>query len=329
MEDITRELEVKRLEAEAERIRQEERIIQERIRENIGSYLSLIDLIDEQSAKLSEFRSDYLDDGLIPSKADTADMMNGLHTTKGLCGQFELIQLKVASHAMEDGIQDYLKELPGAREEFMTRYKNFTHQADFAKTMLDSIGDRIIGILQGVNFTQEEYQQILQTAQGNQWADLNFSLKQKTFNPAKDLVENWEKDIQKLGSQLGKRIKFTLESKDDLRLPKEICRTLNFELRHLYRNCIDHGIEDPEVRTQAGKPEVGIISVTMGTHKRNLRLIISDDGKGINRSKIREIARAKAQLDQSLVEKLITAKQEEKILFLAGFSSSEIGRAHV
>ena len=323
MEDITRELENKRLEEEAERIRQAERIIQERIRENIGSYLSLIDLINEQASKLAHFRADYLDDGVTPTKEDSADLMNGLHTTKGLCGQFELTELKEASHAMEDAVQDYLKDLPGAREEFMDHYKTFNQQADFAKTMLDSIGDTIIGVLQGINFTQEEYQEVLKEAESQQWHDLKFTLKQKTFNPAKDLVENWERDIQKLSSRLNKRIKFSLHADERLRLPKEICRTLNFEMRHLYRNCIDHGVEVPEERTQAGKAVVGKIVVTMGIHKKNLRLIIEDDGKGVNRAKVGQLARAKAQLDQTKVEELIAAGEEEKILFLPGFSSSE------
>jgi two-component system chemotaxis sensor kinase CheA len=57
---------------------------------------------------------------------------------------------------------------------------------------------------------------------------------------------------------------------------------------HLFRNCVDHGIESPEARESAGKPRAGTIEVKFEADAKHFGITVRDDGAGINPARIRE-----------------------------------------
>ena len=69
---------------------------------------------------------------------------------------------------------------------------------------------------------------------------------------------------------------------------------------HLLRNCVDHGIEKPELRTAAGKPASGTISVQVQQEGNDVAVSFHDDGAGLNVERIR---------DKALAQGLITADE--------------------
>ena len=72
----------------------------------------------------------------------------------------------------------------------------------------------------------------------------------------------------------------------DTELDKEVIEFISDPLKHLVRNCVDHGIESPEERKACGKPLEGLIRFSAYQKGSRIYIQISDDGRGLNREKI-------------------------------------------
>jgi len=104
-------------------------------------------------------------------------------------------------------------------------------------------------------------------------------------------------------------------------LDKSIIETVKDPLTHLIRNCIDHGIEIPERRLAAGKPEEGVIRLR-AFHEGGLVMVeISDDGAGIRPELIREAALRRGLVTESKVDAL-TDHDLIQLIFVPGFSTA-------
>jgi two-component system chemotaxis sensor kinase CheA len=95
-----------------------------------------------------------------------------------------------------------------------------------------------------------------------------------TFSKYKRLVRD-------LGEDLGKYAQLTT-SGSETELDKTVIEKLNDPLVHLIRNCIDHGIESPEVRAAAGKPRQGTVHLSAAHAGDSVQIVIEDDGAGLN-----------------------------------------------
>jgi two-component system chemotaxis sensor kinase CheA len=92
-------------------------------------------------------------------------------------------------------------------------------------------------------------------------------------------------------------------------------------LVHLLRNAIDHGIESPEARIAAGKPEKGTIHLKAFHSGNHVFIEITDDGAGINRHKVLEKAITKG-IVLSEDAGLLSEKQIFELIFESGFSTA-------
>ena len=79
----------------------------------------------------------------------------------------------------------------------------------------------------------------------------------------------------------------------DLIIGEDLYKDVFSVFGHLFRNCLDHGIEPPEERAQKGKPEKGQISLEAKRLPGELVIDISDDGKGIDTKKLLKKAEEK------------------------------------
>jgi len=125
--------------------------------------------------------------------------------------------------------------------------------------------------------------------------------------------------VRDLSNELGKEIEMVTEGAET-ELDKTVIEKLNDPLVHLIRNCIDHGIEGPDVREAGGKDRKGIVHLSAMHSGANVLIRIKDDGAGLNK----EAIRAKA-----IERGLITAEVElsEKDIFAMilapGFSTAK------
>ena len=107
----------------------------------------------------------------------------------------------------------------------------------------------------------------------------------------------------------------------DVEADKSVVDYVSEALLHILRNAVDHGIESPEDRLAAGKDRRGKITFSADNVAGELRMTISDDGKGIDEERVRERARQKG-LFASADEEYDPQKIREFILY-PGFSTNE------
>jgi len=94
---------------------------------------------------------------------------------------------------------------------------------------------------------------------------------------------------RELARQVGKSVEVELAGAE-LELDRSILDRLGDPLVHLVRNAVDHGIEAPEARRAAGKPETGCITLDARRDKSSIRISVADDGGGIDLQAVRDRA---------------------------------------
>ena len=125
--------------------------------------------------------------------------------------------------------------------------------------------------------------------------------------------------VHDLSTKLGKKVELKM-SGEGTELDKTVMERIVDPLIHLVRNTCDHGIEMPDVRRAAGKPETGTLTLSACHQGGNVVIEISDDGAGLNEEKILKKARERGLVrpDQQL-----SAGDIHDLIFLPGFSTAE------
>jgi two-component system chemotaxis sensor kinase CheA len=107
---------------------------------------------------------------------------------------------------------------------------------------------------------------------------------------------------------------------EDTEIDRNMVETINDSLVHMLRNSVDHGIESPEVRKAAGKPETGTVLLRAYHTAGNIVIELHDDGKGLDRTRIFNKAVEKKLVDP---EHTLSDSEVFKLIFLPGFSTAE------
>lgn len=131
--------------------------------------------------------------------------------------------------------------------------------------------------------------------------------------------DRFKRVVRDMASDMGKKIKLEL-SGQDTELDKNMIEKLNDPLKHLVRNCIDHGIETTEERLTLGKPPEGLLKLSAYLESGKVVIEVSDDGCGINKEKLLNKA-----IDRGLVPDDIKLTDSEilNLIFNPGLSTAE------
>jgi two-component system, chemotaxis family, sensor kinase CheA len=126
--------------------------------------------------------------------------------------------------------------------------------------------------------------------------------------------------VRDMSKKLDREVELQLVG-EETEVDKNIIEQISDPLMHLVRNSIDHGIEAPEGREAAGKSRTGIVTLEARNAGSDVLVIVRDDGKGLNKEKILQRARANGLLIKS--EEEMTDKEIYGLIFLPGFSTKE------
>jgi len=137
--------------------------------------------------------------------------------------------------------------------------------------------------------------------------------------PIAQLFGRFRRLVHDLAGELGKEINLTT-SGEETELDKTVIERLNDPLVHLIRNSIDHGLESPEARKDAGKAAQGHIHLSARHTGDKVLISITDDGKGLDRARIR--ARAE---ENGLIQPGQEMSDSElfQVIFQPGFSTAQ------
>ena len=137
---------------------------------------------------------------------------------------------------------------------------------------------------------------------GNAWAKLPRIVRDLSVEMTKKI------DLQMLGAET--------------ELDRQVLELIKDPLTHMVRNSADHGLEGPEERKAAGKPEVGKVVLNAFHEGGHIIIEISDDGRGLNLDRIKQKAVANGLATESELESM-APQQIYQFIFKAGFSTAE------
>ena len=138
--------------------------------------------------------------------------------------------------------------------------------------------------------------------------------------PLLRVMENLPRVAREVATRTGKRVEVTLAGAE-LELDRSILDRLYDPLVHLVRNAVDHGLESPEARKQAGKPESGALRIEATREKDAIRIAVSDDGAGMNLVALRERSVAAGLVHATLADDLPPEELVE-LAFRPGLSTA-------
>ena len=136
--------------------------------------------------------------------------------------------------------------------------------------------------------------------------------------PVKPLFQRMSRIVREAADSTGKTARMVTDGEDS-EVDKIVVERLADPLTHMIRNAVDHGLESPEGRIAAGKDPCGTIHLSAAHRSGAVIIKIRDDGAGLNRRKILEIARRKNLVS---AEAELTDTEIDALLFLPGFSTA-------
>ena len=196
-----------------------------------------------------------------------------VHTLKGNTSIYGFLCLAERCHAAENVMAAEERALTsGEVQELDTEWDEALKQV---KVFLR-------GDTTGVRLERSDYEDMLTRLEARQDHDRLMQIARGWDHPSmRQVLQVHERAAERLASRLGKQVKIELVT-HQLRMTDTQVRPFLGTLVHLVRNAIDHGLESPEDRRAAGKPETGSLILRTQLVDHNLIVTIADDGRGID-----------------------------------------------
>ncbi len=149
--------------------------------------------------------------------------------------------------------------------------------------------------------------------------DLQEAVMSIRMMPMDYVFSRFPRMVRDLATKLGKKVEFVTYGAST-ELDKGLIERIVDPLTHLVRNSIDHGIEMPNLRAEAGKSVTGKLSLSAIHQGGNIVIEVNDDGGGLHREKIL----AKAKQNGLLVNDAMSDSEVWQLIFAPGFSTAEV-----
>jgi two-component system chemotaxis sensor kinase CheA len=152
-------------------------------------------------------------------------------------------------------------------------------------------------------------------------ADLQGAVMKTRMQQIKKVFGRFPRVVRDVARNLNKKIELVMIG-EETDLDKNLVDALADPMVHLVRNSCDHGIEMPEDRVKAGKPETGTITLSASQQGDHILLRIIDDGAGMDPERLKQVAINKGILDESAAARM-TDTEAFNLIFAPGFSTKE------
>lgn len=192
---------------------------------------------------------------------------------------------------------------------------NLLGEIVITQSMLNQLGDTLE--IRGQT-GREKLRDGLASLEGNT-RELQEAVMRIRMLPISFAFQRFPRMVRDTSRQLGKQIELQL-SGEQTELDKTVLEKIGDPLVHLIRNSLDHGIESPQARQAAGKPETGTVHLSACHQGGNIVIRIIDDGSGLDRAKI--FAKA---VERGLVAEgsELADEQIHDLIFQPGFSTAD------
>jgi K+-sensing histidine kinase KdpD len=150
-------------------------------------------------------------------------------------------------------------------------------------------------------------------------ADARASVRRIGTDRIEDALADVIDSLPELASKLGKASPVTTIQDHGIVVRSQVAGLLRNAFVHLFRNAVDHGIETPDERQAAGKPQAGHIALDVALDERHLRLALRDDGRGLALDRIRAAAIASGLIG---ADDRLSPEQTAALVLRSGLSTA-------
>ncbi len=327
LSDITKE---KELEAEREKERQEH----ERVVKILRDQDSFFGFLDDSRDSINNMQN-ILAQLMAETEGDSElinELFRGVHTIKGNASSFSINDVSCLAHEIESVFNSIregsVKVTPELVESLRGQlHEIFENMESVVNLMTQLVGESFGAAGHKVVKVKEEKMSALCEllkkieAPANVRNQLKECVEQMLKAPVGRITRRYPDMVKSIALELGKKVNVKLDV-GDIEISGHVEHAIADPLIHILRNAVDHGIEEPQNRTAAGKPEEGTIVIECRETDDSIILAIKDDGGGIDPDKIRMVAQKKGVITESEARAL-SDDEAIAIIFRPDFSSRE------
>ncbi len=196
-------------------------------------------------------------------------------------------------------------------------FDRFSRLQELTRLMAESVNDVSTAqdnLLSGLNEADNAL-----LVQARMTRNLQQELMHIRMVPLNTLAERLHRVVRQTAKEIGLKAQLELDG-GQTEMDRAVLDKIAAPLEHLVRNAVAHGIETPEKRTQAGKPEYGEVRLSARQEGNEIVIALADDGAGIDLAAVREKAEALGWLKPG---EQIGPEQLEQLLFRSGFSTAQ------
>ena len=266
-----------------------------------------------------ELKLDFENFLLNPSE-DLKILLRELHTFKGIFAQKEMLNIVEGIHKLETKINQISQNNNKNIIEILTEHNlrdTFNKDLEIISTTL---GEEFINASCSLSIDENAFNRLESKIVSLESSILDESLKdilddfeQFKYKSIYSMLSIYPVVVKKMAQKLGKEI-YPLEiiGDKDLIISSKF-KPLMKSFIHLFNNCVDHGIEDIEIRYENKKDEIGTINCSFSQIENTIQVIISDDGAGIN---IEKLSLNSIKNGIKTEEELVDMSEDEKLFLL-------------
>lgn len=137
--------------------------------------------------------------------------------------------------------------------------------------------------------------------------------------PVKSISSRMQRIMRQACRAAGKQARLLIEG-ESVMMDSQILNQLADPLMHIIRNAVDHGLESPHLRFEAGKDETGTLTIRFNQNQGKVQVSCEDDGAGINLQRVREIAERKQLIQPGSA---LSDAETQRLILVPGFSTRE------
>ena len=195
-------------------------------------------------------------------------------------------------------------------------FDRFTRVQELTRMMAESVND-VATVQRNLQRAMEGAEDDL-IAQGRQARELQRDLLRTRMVEFEGIAERLYAVVRQASKETGKQIKLDIIG-GSIEMDRGVLDRMTPAFEHLLRNCVAHGIEEPQARTAAGKPVSGTITVDLRHEGNDVSVEFRDDGAGLDLPRIRERALAQGLITPDAE---LTDAEAASLIFLPGLSTA-------
>ncbi|HEX2009836.1 MAG TPA: Hpt domain-containing protein [Roseateles sp.] len=269
---------------------------------------ALLERMATQAGEVS-IRRARLDSELSQMKSALLDLDDNLERLRN-----QLRELELQAEAQMGSQQEAAKQ--AGRDFDPLEFDRYTRFQELTRMLAESVGDVATvqrSLQRNVQLGEDEL-----AAQSRLTRELQDDLLRTRMVEFDSLAERLHRVVRQAAREAGKQAQLHIVG-GHIELDRSVLERLTGSFEHLLRNSVSHGIETPEARAAAGKPEQGTITLRLAQEGNEVLLGFSDDGAGLNLARIRERGEMLGLITQG-----VEASDAElmDLIFTPGFSTA-------